>query len=126
MKVVFSLTFGLALLWSTSTFAADTQRSLPDPGQIVLVADSEGGLPVDAILHLEPGHLVALGVGLVFGAAVIGPFLGIGEVVGVAAGVIGGELAWRQHDGGHTNGPNFPAFFEWAGRYISSPGLKRG
>ena len=37
--------------------------------------------------------------------------------------VIGGELAWRQHDGGHTNVPNFPAFFEWAGRYISTPGL---
>jgi hypothetical protein len=36
---------------------------------------------------------------------------------------IGGELAWRQHDGGHTNVPNFPAFYEWAGRYISSPGL---
>ncbi len=37
--------------------------------------------------------------------------------------LIGGELAWRQHDGGHTNVPNFPAFFEWAGRYITSPGL---
>jgi lysophospholipase L1-like esterase len=37
--------------------------------------------------------------------------------------LIGGELAWRQHDGGHTNIPNFPAFFEWAGRYISSPAL---
>jgi len=37
--------------------------------------------------------------------------------------LIGGELAWRQHSGGHTNVPNFPAFFEWAGRYISSPGL---
>jgi hypothetical protein len=37
--------------------------------------------------------------------------------------LIGGELAWRQHDGGHTNVPNFPAFFEWAGQYISSPGL---
>jgi lysophospholipase L1-like esterase len=35
--------------------------------------------------------------------------------------LVGGELAWRQHDGGHTNIPNFPAFFEWAGRYISSP-----
>lgn len=32
--------------------------------------------------------------------------------------IIGGELAWRQHDGGHTNVPNFPAFYEWAGRYI--------
>jgi hypothetical protein len=37
--------------------------------------------------------------------------------------LIGGELAWRQHDGGHTNVPNFPAFYEWAGRYVSSPGL---
>ena len=39
--------------------------------------------------------------------------------------LIGGELAWRQHDGGHTNIPNFPAFFEWAGRYIQSPGLSK-
>jgi hypothetical protein len=37
--------------------------------------------------------------------------------------LIGGEVAWRQHDGGHTNVPNFPAFFEWAGRYITTPGL---
>ena len=39
--------------------------------------------------------------------------------------LIGGELAWRQHDGGHTNIPNFPAFFEWAGRYVSTPGLAK-
>ncbi|MBI1832389.1 MAG: acetylxylan esterase [Planctomycetes bacterium] len=39
--------------------------------------------------------------------------------------LIGGELAWRQHDGGHTNTPNFPTFYEWAGRYISSPGLSK-
>jgi lysophospholipase L1-like esterase len=39
--------------------------------------------------------------------------------------LIGGELAWRQHDGGHTNVPNFPAFFEWAGRYIPTPANSR-
>ena len=39
--------------------------------------------------------------------------------------LIGGELAWRQHDGGHDNTPNFPAFYEWAGRYIESPGLSK-
>jgi hypothetical protein len=39
--------------------------------------------------------------------------------------LIGGELAWRQHDGGHTNGPNFPSFYEWAGQYISSPGFEK-
>jgi lysophospholipase L1-like esterase len=39
--------------------------------------------------------------------------------------LLGDELAWRQHDGGHTNVPNFPAFFEWGGRYISAPGLRK-
>jgi hypothetical protein len=32
-----------------------------------------------------------------------------------------GELAWRQHDGGHTDGPNWPAFLQWADRYITRP-----
>jgi hypothetical protein len=39
--------------------------------------------------------------------------------------LIGGELAWRQHSGGHTNIPNFPAFFEWAGHYISAPAVRK-
>lgn len=37
--------------------------------------------------------------------------------------LIGGELAWRQHEGGHTSGPNWPAFFEWVSRYIQAPPL---
>jgi hypothetical protein len=37
--------------------------------------------------------------------------------------LIGGELAWRQHDGGHTSVPNFPAFFDWIGNYIQAPPL---
>jgi lysophospholipase L1-like esterase len=37
--------------------------------------------------------------------------------------LIGGELAWRQHDGGHEVTPNWPTFFEWIGRYISAPPL---
>ena len=32
--------------------------------------------------------------------------------------LIGGELAWRQHEGGHDVTPNWPAFFEWVGRYV--------
>ena len=32
-----------------------------------------------------------------------------------------GELAWRQHDDGHTDGPNWPVFLPWANRYISAP-----
>ena len=35
--------------------------------------------------------------------------------------LIGGELAWRQHNGGHDVTPNWPAFFEWVGKYIQAP-----
>lgn len=35
--------------------------------------------------------------------------------------VIGGELAFRQHSGGHTPVPNWPTFIEFASRYLSAP-----
>jgi hypothetical protein len=35
--------------------------------------------------------------------------------------LVDGEIAWRQHNGGHTDGPNWPAFLAWADRYIHSP-----
>jgi hypothetical protein len=35
--------------------------------------------------------------------------------------LIGGQLAWRQHDGGHEVGPNWPVFFEWVGQFIDAP-----
>ena len=37
--------------------------------------------------------------------------------------LIGGELAWRQHNGGHDVTPNWPTFFEWVGQYIQAPTL---
>jgi hypothetical protein len=38
--------------------------------------------------------------------------------------VVDGELAWRQHDGGHTDAPNWPTFLAWANRYIHGPPMK--
>ena len=35
--------------------------------------------------------------------------------------LVGGDLVFRQHTGGHTDGPNVPIFFEWIGNYIKSP-----
>jgi hypothetical protein len=42
----------------------------------------------------------------------------------VLTGLLDGELAWRQHDGGHTDVPNVPYFIQWADRMIGhrSPG----
>jgi hypothetical protein len=39
----------------------------------------------------------------------------------INTGVTDGELAWRQHDGGHTDAPNWPAFLTWANRYVHGP-----
>jgi len=39
----------------------------------------------------------------------------------VEVGLIDGNLAWRQHAGGHTTGPNWPTFLKWADRYIAAP-----
>ena len=32
--------------------------------------------------------------------------------------MLDGELAWRQHDGGHTDGPNFKYFIPWATKLL--------
>ncbi len=32
----------------------------------------------------------------------------------VNQGLLEGELAWRQHDGGHTDTPNIESFIAWA------------
>ena len=36
----------------------------------------------------------------------------------VNQGLLGGQLAWRQHDGGHTDAPNMKWFIEWADKHI--------
>jgi lysophospholipase L1-like esterase len=37
----------------------------------------------------------------------------------VNEGLLEGELAWRQHDGGHTDGPNWKYFIAWADRFLN-------
>lgn len=34
-------------------------------------------------------------------------------------GLLDGKLAWRQHDGGHTDAPNMKYFIEWADKWIA-------
>ena len=36
----------------------------------------------------------------------------------VNQGLLDGQLAWRQHDGGHTDAPNMKYFIEWADKNI--------
>ncbi len=39
----------------------------------------------------------------------------------VLTGLLNGELAWRQHAGGHTDAPNVKYFIDWASKKIGHP-----
>ena len=43
------------------------------------------------------------------------------KMPGVNVGLLDGELAWRQHDGGHTDGPNWKHFIPWANKVLGRP-----
>jgi hypothetical protein len=49
--------------------------------------------------------------------------LGTTEFPPIETALIAGELAFRQHRGGHTTGPNWPTFLTFASRYIKAPPL---
>ncbi|HYB60534.1 MAG TPA: acetylxylan esterase, partial [Methylomirabilota bacterium] len=41
----------------------------------------------------------------------------------VNTGLLEGELAWRQHDGGHTDAPNMKYFLQWADKFLDRPSV---
>lgn len=50
--------------------------------------------------------------------------LGTTEFPPAETALIDGEIAFRQHTGGHTPGPNWPTFLNFASRYLHGPGAK--
>jgi hypothetical protein len=45
----------------------------------------------------------------------------IEKMPAVNVSILDGDIAWRQHDGGHTDTPNIKYFTEWANRYLKKP-----
>ncbi len=88
-----SLVIGLA----GSARAAPMQVAAPahlSGGAIIPVAESAiGGM--DEIFHMEAPRLLFLGAGIVVGALVISPALGINDLLGVVLGVIGSEFLYQ-------------------------------
>jgi peptidoglycan/xylan/chitin deacetylase (PgdA/CDA1 family) len=66
------------------------------------------------------------GKGMFLGGAGAGPVykllgkkgLGTAEFPPIETTLIDGDIAFRQHSGGHTAGPNWPTFLAFAGRYL--------
>jgi hypothetical protein len=75
-------------------------------------------------LALEGGWIDAKGMFLAaVGAGPVYRFLGkrdMGstEMPPMETGLLDGEIAFRQHAGGHTNTPNWPTFLNYAGKYF--------
>jgi hypothetical protein len=68
--------------------------------------------------------------GMFLAAAAAGPVyrllgkkdLGTKEFPPIETTLIDGDIAFRQHSGGHTPGPNWPTFITFASRYLHAPG----
>lgn len=48
------------------------------------------------------------------------------EFPAMGTGLVEGDVAFRQHDEGHTDRPNWPVFLEFADRYIHPARRRRG
>ena len=67
--------------------------------------------------------------GMFLGAVGAGPVyrllgkkdLGTDQFPPMETALIDGDIAFRQHSGGHTTGPNWPTFLAFAARYIQGP-----
>ena len=51
--------------------------------------------------------------------------LGTAEFPPIESALIDGDLGFRQHSGGHTPAPNWPAFLDFAGHYLHGPGSSK-
>jgi hypothetical protein len=47
--------------------------------------------------------------------------LGVHDLPPIGTALVDGDLAFRQHAGGHTPAPNWPVFLSFAGRYLHGP-----
>jgi len=65
------------------------------------------------------GRLAGVGAGPVY--RLLGKKdLGTTEFPKIETGVVTGDIAFRQHSSGHTPGPNWPVFLEFASRYFDA------
>ena len=80
---------------------------------------SAGAFKGDAWVDAKGMFLAAVGAGPVY--KLLGKKdLGTTEMPPIETALIDGDVAFRQHSGGHTTGPNWPTFLEFAGRYFKS------
>ena len=119
-----------------STFGSMNAGDLPvDSHSLIALAAPRAtfisyGIPErgDALwLDQKGSYMATVAAGEVFellGAAGLGTgeHYRTAELPDVNRGLLDGRLAWRQHDGGHTDAPNWKYFIPWANRELGLSG----
>jgi hypothetical protein len=119
-----------------STFGAKTANDIPvDAHQLItLVAPRwvfiSYGIPEKGDAHWldhQGSYMAAVAAGPVFrllGVKDLGDThdYRVAKMPAVNVGLLDGELAWRQHDGGHEDRSNMKYFIEWANSLMRRPG----
>jgi len=117
---------------SEATFGSKTANDLPvDAHELIALCAPRltfisYGIPENGDakwLDQQGSYMAAVAAGPVF--KLLGAReLGVGydyktaQMPGVNLGLLDGELAWRQHDGGHTDAPNVKYFIQWADKLM--------
>jgi hypothetical protein len=85
------------------------------------MAENGPGKPGDGWADARGMFLAEVGAGPVY--RLLGKRdLGTAQFPPIETALIDGDLGFRQHSGGHTPAPNWPAFLEFAGHYLHVPG----
>jgi len=87
------------------------------PRPVFISSGSNNG---DAWVDAKGMFLAAAGAGPVY--RLLGKKdMGTTEFPPIETTLIDGDVSFRQHSGGHTPGPNWPTFIEFAQRYLKAP-----
>jgi len=105
------------LTWDDLPIDAHELVALCAPRPVFISSGSYNG---DAWVDARGMFLAAAGAGPVY--KLLGKNdMGTTEFPPIETTLIDGDVSFRQHSGGHTPGPNWPTFIEFAQRYLKAP-----
>ena len=105
--------YGGPLQWSDLPVDAHELLALCAPRPVFVGAGSTGDLWVDpkgmfeACVEADPAYRLYGKTGIERS-----------EFPPIGTGILTGQIAWRQHEKGHTPGPNWPFFLDFAAKYF--------
>lgn len=108
--------YGGPLTWNDLPVDSHELVALCAPRPVFISAGSMNG---DAWADAKGMFLAGVGAGPVY--RLLGKKdLGVTEFPPMETALIDGDIAFRQHSGGHTAGPNWPYFVTFASRYLKA------